>query len=196
MFHAFKQYIEANCQNNTTALVKIAKETHGDIVVSSRETKLKLINHYGMSTEHVYTCAEINEGAWKGRKISPIFFDTDVIWELISIQQSIKAPVVYAPCSNCGYDGYTKFSEIEKSRKEKLEKITGTAEWRMNKMAEIDGYASKRDQQINVKLTDEDLRDIDNINAHFFEGEASRSMLGRIILRKGIQFYKKLKDNL
>lgn len=49
-------------------------------------------------------------------------------------------------------------------------------------------------QQMNVKLTDADVQDIKAINDDFFEGEASNSMLGRILLRKGIFFYKKLRE--
>lgn len=34
---------------------------------------------------------------------------------------------------------------------------------------------------------------IKEINKDFFENEASNSMLGRILIRKGIQWYKELK---
>jgi hypothetical protein len=58
-----------------------------------------------------------------------------------------------------------------------------------------DGYAAKCDKQINVKLTDEDIQTIKGINADFFENEASSSMLARCILRRGFQFYKKMKES-
>lgn len=51
-------------------------------------------------------------------------------------------------------------------------------------------------KQINVKLTEDDVKSIDDINLSFFEGEATNSMIGRILLRKGIQFYQKLKKKL
>lgn len=47
--------------------------------------------------------------------------------------------------------------------------------------------------QLNVKLNDQDIRNIVQINKDFFEEEASNSMLGRILIRKGIAFYNKLK---
>lgn len=61
---------------------------------------------------------------------------------------------------------------------------------------EGDGYSGKNTKQMNIKMTEEDAKDIAEINQLFFEGEAPNSMLGRILLRKGIQFYKKMKANL
>ncbi len=49
-----------------------------------------------------------------------------------------------------------------------------------------------KDHQMNVKLTTEDVNDIKQINKDFFEGECSNSMIVRILLRKGISFYKSL----
>lgn len=68
----------------------------------------------------------------------------------------------------------------------------------------FDGYYSLTEQfgigpkpvytnQLNVKLTEEDMKSLAEINKEFFEDEASNSMLGRILIRKGISFYKKLK---
>lgn len=54
-----------------------------------------------------------------------------------------------------------------------------------------DGY-NKNNKQLNIKLTDDDLKDINEINHMFFENEATNSMMGRILVRKGIQFYKTL----
>lgn len=48
--------------------------------------------------------------------------------------------------------------------------------------------------QLNIKLTEEDIKHMAEINKEFFENEASNSMLGRILLRKGIAFYTKLKS--
>ena len=55
-----------------------------------------------------------------------------------------------------------------------------------------DGYGGEKNsfnQQLNIKLTEEDMQKIKEINAKFFENEASSSMLGRILVRKGIAFY-------
>lgn len=56
-----------------------------------------------------------------------------------------------------------------------------------------DGYGAKNEVQLNVKMTKEDENHMKDINQSFFENEASSSMLGRILLRKGIEFFKKLK---
>ncbi len=50
--------------------------------------------------------------------------------------------------------------------------------------------------QLNIKLTDEDVKDMEEINKDFFDGEANNSMMGRIILRKGMAVYRKLKSML
>lgn len=56
-----------------------------------------------------------------------------------------------------------------------------------------DGYIEYVcDSQVNVRLTGEDMSEIEEINITFFEGELSNSTLGRILIRKGIQWYKNL----
>lgn len=66
----------------------------------------------------------------------------------------------------------------------------------------IDGYnyaigpRSYYEHQLNIKLTEEDMKQILEINKVFFENEASNSMLGRILIRKGIAFYQKINNNL
>jgi len=52
------------------------------------------------------------------------------------------------------------------------------------------------EHQLNIKLTEEDMKNILEINKVFFENEASNSMLGRILIRKGITFYQKINNNL
>jgi hypothetical protein len=185
--HAFKQFIEGNRQTgSTTALVKAAIEAKGDIVVSNMDIASKLTKTHPEMRGHIYTYMDIQNGAWRGNKERPIFFDTSVIWDLVSAQErAAKRPVVIGLCHSCGYDGYLPMDDAPKfgGRAE----IGGDA---------IDGYAAgKHTVQFNVKLTKEDEIDVKNINADFFEGEASNSMLGRILLRKGIQFYKKLRMN-
>jgi hypothetical protein len=44
--------------------------------------------------------------------------------------------------------------------------------------------------QLNVKLTDNDVKDLDELNKKFFANEATYSMLGRLLIRQGIKFYK------
>lgn len=61
-----------------------------------------------------------------------------------------------------------------------------------------DGYGSTDgySHQINIRLNDNDYVNFEAINKYFFEGEASNSMLGRILVKKGINFYNQLKDEL
>lgn len=48
-------------------------------------------------------------------------------------------------------------------------------------------------KQINVKLTEEDMRHINDINRDFFDKEITTSTLGRILLRKGIKLFRNSK---
>lgn len=66
---------------------------------------------------------------------------------------------------------------------------------------QTDGYiqftiGGNHTKQLNIRITEEDITDIEAINSEFFEGEATNSMLGRILLRKGIAFYKRLSSNV
>lgn len=54
-----------------------------------------------------------------------------------------------------------------------------------------DGYACE--YQLNIKLTSQDMFDINEINKEFFESEITNSTLGRILLRKGIKTFKNIK---
>ena len=47
--------------------------------------------------------------------------------------------------------------------------------------------------QLNIKLTADDMTAINEINQQVFEKEITNSTLGRILIRKGIQFFKNLK---
>lgn len=229
MLHAFKQYIESNRRSGTTtALVKIAKECHGDIVVATIDAKQRLIKEFGMSKEHVYTCSEIADGQFRGRKMSAIFFDTDAVWQLITKKEDLEQkPVIVKPCTSCGWDGYSQPEETPRYARSDYNgsndpnfKYPPTGEKYQTPQISItnccfdgynglyldtkgglnislgDGYAGNYTKQINVKLTEEDNKEIHDINGDFFEGEASNSMMGRILLRKGIQFYKKLRNSI
>lgn len=61
---------------------------------------------------------------------------------------------------------------------------------------QVVGPRSYYEHQLNIKLTEEDMKQILEINKVFFENEASNSMLGRILIRKGIAFYQKINNNL
>lgn len=55
-----------------------------------------------------------------------------------------------------------------------------------------DGYQPKYPVQFNMRLTKENKEEINWINDHFYEGEMSDSNIGRILVKKGIQWYKNL----
>lgn len=199
--HAFKQYIENNRQTGTTtALVKIAIEVKGDIVVGNMNDKNRLLKQYPeLHQEHVYTCAEINNLTWNGHKPSPIFFDTDAIWQLLTNVQRApplpwsKSPVVI---ENCTFANPNE-KVILSSEADGTATIAGGITMKGNVI--IDGSLTvndnkdhKNDEQLNIKLTKTDDADIEQIRTDFFEGEASRSMVGRFLIRKGIRWYKNL----
>jgi hypothetical protein len=94
-------------------------------------------------------------------------------------------------------EAYLRKNRAAQDKIEKIQAIVGTPEESLANLKSVDGYARAFDgygnnKQLNIKLTEEDMKEINEINKLFFENEASLSMLGRIILRKGFQAYKKL----
>lgn len=66
-------------------------------------------------------------------------------------------------------------------------------------VGKLDGYSSPTssdgysyEQQISIRLTNDDILAIKEINDFFFEGELTNSTIGRVLIRKGVQWYKKL----
>lgn len=55
-----------------------------------------------------------------------------------------------------------------------------------------DGYGNHV-KQLNIKLTEKDISTIKEINKEFFDNEISDSTLGRILLRRGIKSFNKIK---
>ena len=51
----------------------------------------------------------------------------------------------------------------------------------------------KKDQQLNIKLSAEDMFALNEINEDFFYKEIPNSTLGRILIRRGIKYFKDLK---
>lgn len=65
----------------------------------------------------------------------------------------------------------------------------------------LDGYAAPPDgyhldKIISIRVSDDDLKEIATINREFFEGELHHSTIGRILLHKGIYYYKKLSNSM
>jgi hypothetical protein len=167
--NAFKRLIEANRQMGTsTALIQTVKNVGGYLIVSNYDNKNRKLKLYPELKGHIFTCQEIERGSCLGAEPGPIFFDTDAIWGLITRKEALDTKPTVIMLSENTDDGYRNTD---------------------------DGY-SKNSEQLNIKLSKEDMQNVKDINAEFFEGEASSSMMGRILLRKGIQFYKKLRDSL
>lgn len=154
----------------TTALITATLVANGTLVVRSHLAKSKIENLCHPRPIKILTMHEIESGRAMGLKTGPLFFDTDAIFAIV---QDTKDG--YASTS----DGYAQLFNTIKSID--------------NAMKGIDGYQQDHSEQFNVKLTKEDTTQIKEINKDFFENEASNSMMGRILIRKGIQFFKNLK---
>lgn len=61
-------------------------------------------------------------------------------------------------------------------------------------MDKIKSNSADLTHQVNIKLTNEDMERLEKINSEHFTGEASNSMLGRILIRKGMEWYEKGKE--
>lgn len=149
----------------TTALSRLAVEVKGYLIVSSIDMKKSILkNNSDIKESQVFTLSDVSQGKLLGLPIAPIFFDNDVVARMCLDTEKITSNL-----KTNYYDGYG--------------------------CLESEQYSSKPvyTSQLNVKLTEEDMRNITEINKDFFEDEASNSMLGRILLRKGIAFYKKIK---
>lgn len=59
----------------------------------------------------------------------------------------------------------------------------------MTKKENTSHATEKYPHQANVKLTDDDMTKINAINKDRFEGDASVSMLIRVLVRKGLEWY-------
>lgn len=166
-----KNLIEYNRQvGTTTALIAAALESNGTLVVRTEYSKSKIKNLCHPRPIKILTLYEVDAGSAMGLATGPLFFDTDAIWAM-----------AHRDDSKDGYtsptDGYVHLHNLVKS--------LGTPG--------ADGYQQDHSEQFNVKLTKEDTAQIKEINKDFFENEASNSMMGRILIRKGIQFFKNLK---
>jgi hypothetical protein len=51
----------------------------------------------------------------------------------------------------------------------------------------------KYPNQVNVKLTDLDIKEVKAVNDKYFGGDASMSMLIRVLVRKGFEWFAKEK---
>ena len=172
------KFIEQNRQaGTTTALLKLAIETNGYLIVSKHDIRNHLYNK--MNDNDRLSCRIIPLDELKSvsfrdinMKKAPVYFDTDVV---LMIHNNVMNNV----CNNI-----TVTDDGIKIDSDKSITITGNTI--------LDKENSQFDKQINVKLTDNDMKEINFINNNFFENEASNSMIGRILLRKGIAYFKNM----
>lgn len=168
----FGQNIKAYIDNNrrggtTTALVRAALANDATIVVASHENKTKILYHLSS-----YLGYDINQEEAKKLKIITIYQLDKEIGKTkgpIFFDTDVISIMATRISNEVNLDGYYQFSQDANLNKECKE-------------------------QFNIKLAKDDIEQIDEINADFFEKEASHSMLGRILIRKGIQWYKSLKQ--
>lgn len=118
--------------------------------------------------------------------------DKDAVWkEAFDSDQDFKGHPYRDSLPNIK-DGYDKFRQSTYSIDGYIHQFDG---YSLNWVPDaISKEKEEKKSQINIKLTETDVQDIKSINEDFFEGEATNSMLGRILLRKGIFFYKKLRE--
>lgn len=167
-----KKFIESNRQSGTTtALIEAMKQTPNSVlIVYNQDRRSYLIKNHKDLAGRIITLWEIQLEKNRGNKYGPIFFDTDAVSCLVT-----KFP-----------DGY--YSSLPTDTVNLLDIKTDGYYSSMP----TDGYGSENHtQQLNIKLTKEDMQNIDEVNKSFFYNEISKSTLGRILIRKGIEFFNK-----
>lgn len=160
---------------NTTALANAAIASGAFLVVANYQQRINVIKRFPELNGRVFSLSRL-EVEMRGVKAAPILFDNEVIHQLCS----------------------------EPKQEEMVENADGSISYLINSfinqedIKNLTGKISKEPvkQQLNVKLTETDVQELAEINDSFFEGEATNSMIGRLVLRKGIAAYKKLKEIL
>jgi hypothetical protein len=206
-----KSFIESNRQTgSTTALVKAVIETNGILVVGNLGTKSAILkNHRELKDSNVVTCGQIDRGLLKGiKRPAAIFFDATAILEIINregmnvedlqkLKREIALGQIDRPLNVIKISGNPTAEDLNTWRGV-FEDASKDPDFKIftHEAVEIETIKPDHKRQLNVKMTEDDAKAMEEINKDFFEGEATNSMLGRIILRKGMAFYKKLKTML
>lgn len=198
LFDAMKGFIDTNRQQGSTSILLGAMYSNPKaiLVVANLDVKFALSKRHPTLNDRILTVNLIKGRSYRGMR-GPILFDASAIIELI-YSEKVSAPepldkdfkVFYNEPINANSlkDAMVKLTDFARSLSDDGYGPLVTDDF-------SDGYNTKHTKQLNVKMTEEDSKDIQNINRDFFEGEATNSMLGRVLLRKGIQFYKRLKEN-
>lgn len=104
------------------------------------------------------------------------------------------------------YNVYGDYMAIKTQREKKREIRLQTAIQAVNKYSQYDGYVQPdgyvqsdgyvclSSSPITIRLTPEDIIHLEELNENFFEGELNTSVMCRVLIRKGIQWYKNLKQ--
>lgn len=181
-----KNFIEKNRQTGTTTqLIKLIRSNHGYLIVANQGRKELLLKDNPDLVNNIITVHDIKNDKCVGLDAKPIFFDTDAICVIINTCKS-------APENTVSYVEVD--SSFAKGNRPTFADIEAWKEVFEDAAKDKDFFViTHNNRQLNVKLTDDDTADIAAINKKFFEDEASNSMLGRILIRKGIQFYKNFK---
>jgi hypothetical protein len=178
-FEALIERTRGSSSNSTEYLIKLVKETGGYLIVSNENIKKIISKENPKITDQIITYEYIERKKYDlnlDLQSKPLFFDNTAIMKFI-LDQYAKGQINTPQLQPDGYHIAGNFGIVSNQ----------------------DGYQltnQEYKQQLNVKLTDEDMKIIKEINKDFFENEASNSMLGRILVRKGIAFYKKLRESL
>ena len=214
-----RSFIESNRQaGSTTALVKAVIETNGILVVGSMGCKSAILkNHRELKDSNVVTYHQIERGLLKGiKRPAAIFFDATAILAMLDNQkmtvddlQKLKKEIALGQIAQESEDGLTLVrvggnptAEDLNTWREVFEEASKDKDFKIftHEAIEVEripyGTKDAHKRQLNVKMTEDDAKAMEEINKDFFEGEATNSMLGRIVLRKGMAFYKKLKTML
>lgn len=185
-----RKFIENNRQMGTSAaLIKCALENNGYLIVSNHDIKYQKIKNNPELKDNILTLAELENNLEKDKR--PLFFDTDAVSYIASFLK---------PDNN---SLYLQFNETVTAKdleiwRSVFEDAKNDRDFKIITHPSSTGFynENKLEQQINIKITEEDSSQISDINKYFFENECSNSMIGRMILRKGIKFYKQLQNNL
>lgn len=189
-----KNLIDVNRQLGSTSLLLGAmySSPNAILVVGNLSQKHALGKSHRLLSDRILTVSQIKGGGHRGMR-GPLLFDTTAIISLIKPEKEKVVPDNLSITKNSLSDALEQLVAYNKANfPNAADGYVLSTDFKT--FTHEDGYVVKNDKQLNVKMTEEDLKDIQNINRDFFEGEATNSMLGRVLLRKGIQFYKRLKE--
>lgn len=170
-----KQFIEANRQTGSTqALIENIIDGGGYLVVANQAARHIILTRHPQLQDQILTIEEIQVGKARGISNSRVFFDTPVLMSYSLVENSplVQENIDKFECRNLHHIAHPEATEALNEEK---------------------GSRDSKEFQINVKLTEKDNSEIQAINKAIFAGEASGSMLGRLLMKKGMEFYSAIR---